>query len=94
MKIGDIVVRKSYNKDIIFKVVGFGVDENNRKIAMLKGVAFRILADAYLEDLEIIQMPDMNDILIDRNVENLLYRSVKKAKERQKEYERNTKNSI
>ena len=39
----------------------------------------------YLDDLEIVQLPDMNDILIDRNVENLLYRSVKKAKERQLE---------
>ncbi|MDY3000357.1 MAG: sporulation peptidase YabG, partial [Romboutsia timonensis] len=25
MKIGDIVTRKSYNKDIIFKIVGFGI---------------------------------------------------------------------
>ena len=84
MKIGDIVARKSYNKDIIFKIVGFNIDENNNKIAVLKGIAFRVIADAYLEDLEIVQMPDMNDILIDRNVENLLYRSVKKARERQK----------
>ena len=84
MRIGDIVARKSYNKDIIFKIEAFSVDENNQKIALLKGIAFRVVADAYLDDLEIVQLPDMNDILIDRNVENLLYRSVKKAKERQK----------
>ncbi len=84
MRIGDIVARKSYNKDIIFKIEAFSVDENNQKIAILKGIAFRVVADAYLDDLEIVQLPDMNDILIDRNVENLLYRSVKKAKERQK----------
>ena len=29
MKIGDIVTRKSYNKDIIFKIVGFGIDNKN-----------------------------------------------------------------
>ncbi|MDU2198974.1 MAG: sporulation peptidase YabG, partial [Peptostreptococcaceae bacterium] len=84
MRIGDIVARKSYNKDIIFKIEAFSVDENKQKIALLKGIAFRVVADAYLDDLEIVQLPDMNDILIDRNVENLLYRSVKKAKERQK----------
>ena len=84
MRIGDVVARKSYNKDIIFKIEAFSIDENNKKIAILKGIAFRIVADAYLDDLEIVQLPDMNDILIDRNVENLLYRSVKKAKERQK----------
>ncbi len=39
MKIGDIVTRKSYNKDIIFKIVGFGIDNKNEKIAILKGVA-------------------------------------------------------
>ena len=47
MKIGDIVTRKSYNKDIIFKIVGFGIDNKNEKIAILKGVAFRVIADAY-----------------------------------------------
>ena len=75
MRIGDVVARKSYNKDIIFKIEAFSIDENNKKIAILKGIAFRIVADAYLDDLEIVQLPDMNDILIDRNVENLLYRS-------------------
>ena len=35
MKEGDIVVRKSYNKDIIFKIIGFSKDEDNKKIAML-----------------------------------------------------------
>ena len=47
MKIGDIVTRKSYNKDIIFKIVGFCIDNKNEKIAILKGVAFRVIADAY-----------------------------------------------
>ena len=56
MKVGDIVVRKSYNKDIIFKIIGFNIDEENRKIAIIKGVAFRIIADAYIEDLEILKL--------------------------------------
>ena len=39
MKIGDIVTRKSYNKDIIFKIVGFVIDNKNENIYILKGVA-------------------------------------------------------
>ena len=72
MKTGDIVARKSYNKDIIFKIIAFSVDENNQKIALLKGIAFRVVADAYLDDLEEVQLPDMRDILIDKNVEDIL----------------------
>lgn len=84
MKIGDIVARRSYNKDIIFKIVGFSIDEDNRKMAVLKGVAFRIIADAYLEDLELVKLPDLKNILIDKNVEGILSQSLVKAKERQK----------
>ena len=51
MKIGDIVARKSYNRDIIFKIVGFNIDNRNEKYAILKGIAFRIIADSYLDDL-------------------------------------------
>lgn len=84
MKTGDIVARKSYNKDIVFKIMGFSIDENDRKIALLKGVAFRIIADAYVEDLEEVKLPDIRDILIDKNVEGILSKSVKNAKDRQK----------
>ena len=84
MKIGDIVARKSYNRDIIFKIVGFNIDNRNEKYAILKGVAFRILADSYLDDLEIVNPSDIKDILIDKNVENLLYKSMRSAQERQK----------
>lgn len=84
MKIGDIVARKSYNKDIIFKIIGFSIDEDNRKIVVLKGVAFRIIADAYLEDLELVKLPDLKSVLIDKNVEGLLSQSLVKSKERQR----------
>ena len=86
MKEGDIVVRKSYNKDIIFKITGFSRDENNKKVAILKGVAFRLIADAYLDDLELVQESDTRGILIDKNVQNLLYRSVVDARERRNLY--------
>ena len=78
MKVGDIVARKSYNKDIVFKITDI-IDQNGKKIAILKGVAFRIIADAELSDLELLKPPDIRDILMDKNVENILYRTLKKA---------------
>ena len=82
MKVGDIVARKSYNKDIVFKITDI-IDQNGKKIAILKGVAFRIIADAELSDLELLKPPDIRNILMDKNVENILYRTLKKAKERE-----------
>ena len=86
MKEGDIVARKSYNQHIIYKVMGFSKDANNKKIVLLKGVAFRLLADAYMDDLVLIEESDMRGILIDKNVRNLLYKSAIDAKERQNMY--------
>ncbi|OOB80564.1 MAG: sporulation peptidase YabG [Epulopiscium sp. Nuni2H_MBin003] len=48
-KPGDYVVRKSYNKDILFRIVTI----NSQNIAKLKGVSYRILADSHVADLEI-----------------------------------------
>lgn len=88
MKIGDVVARKSYNKDIVFRIVGFSIDENNEKIAILKGIAFRIIADAYLDDLEVVKLPDIREVLLDKDVESLLSQSMRKAKERQRKMNR------
>ena len=88
MKIGDIVTRKSYNKDIIFRIVGFNIDSKNEKIAILKGVAFRVIADAYLDDLELVNISDIRQILIDPFVEDLIGQSVKSAQDREKKMNR------
>lgn len=90
MKVGDLVARKSYNKDIIFKIIYFEVDENNKIKAILKGVAFRIIADSYLDDLEIVKIDDLKNVLIDSSVEALIYRSIKNAKDREKKLNRAT----
>ena len=88
MKIGDTVVRKSYNKDIIFRIIGFEIDENNQKIAVLKGVAFRILADSTIEDLEKVNDTEVKDLLIDKDIETRIYKSIKKSKEINKKLNR------
>lgn len=51
MKIGDIVVRKSYGKDITFKVIDVREKDGKENI-ILKGINIRIIADSTLDDLE------------------------------------------
>jgi YabG peptidase U57. len=48
LQVGDCVVRKKYNRDILFEIYHL---ENG--IAYLKGIEIRLIADSYLEDLEL-----------------------------------------
>ena len=59
IKKGDIVGRKSYNKDIIFVVTKI-IEE---KIAILKGLYERIEADSNIADLEIIKKTELQNYL-------------------------------
>ncbi|MGL5575995.1 MAG: sporulation peptidase YabG [Sarcina sp.] len=54
MKIGDYVVRKSYGKDIIFKVMDIKDNGEGKKSYVLKGNSIRILADSKEDDLEVV----------------------------------------
>ncbi|SMC28823.1 spore coat assemly protein [Clostridium acidisoli DSM 12555] len=69
MKIGDTVVRKSYNKDITFKIIDVK-DVNDKIIYVLKGVNLRIVADADGEDLEEVKEDSFGraEILFDKKV--------------------------
>lgn len=51
MEIGEYVVRKSYGKDITFKIIDIK-EKKNKKIYILKGINFRIIADSLEDDLE------------------------------------------
>jgi spore coat assembly protein len=53
IEIGSLVYRKSYNRDILFRVSDI-VFVNGRKIIILKGVNVRLEADAEEDDLDII----------------------------------------
>ena len=55
MNIGDIVARKSYNCDTWFIINHIESD-----IAILSGIYYRLLADANLSDLEIINTRNYN----------------------------------
>ena len=62
IKKGDIVGRKSYGKDIYFKVVNI-IEIKNEKVAILNGLFERIEADSFISDLEIIPKNMVNERL-------------------------------
>ncbi|WP_249029307.1 sporulation peptidase YabG [Tannockella kyphosi] len=63
MKIGDIVCRKKYGKDICFEIEAIQED-----IYYLRGIEYRLIADSTLEDLELSEFnPQDNDIEIEQN---------------------------
>lgn len=47
VKVGDIVTRKSYNHDLLFRVFRI-----NNRIVQLHGVEMRLKADAPIDDLQ------------------------------------------
>ncbi|MEF9960787.1 MAG: sporulation peptidase YabG [Niameybacter sp.] len=49
IEVGDYVVRISYNRDVLFKVV----EIKPNGIVKLKGISYRIIADAPIQDLEL-----------------------------------------
>lgn len=51
MNLGDTVVRKSYGKDITFKIIDIK-ETDSGTIYTLKGISLRVIADAPVEDLE------------------------------------------
>ena len=54
MDIGDIVVRKSYDKDVTFKIIDIKENVGERNF-ILKGINIRIIADSKGEDLEMAE---------------------------------------
>lgn len=56
MKQGDLVVRKSYGGDVIFRIAT--IDEH-LQAAVLKGTDYRLLADAPIPDLSVIRDPEV-----------------------------------
>lgn len=61
IKVGDYVTRNSYNNDTLFKVIKI-----KDGIVYLKGAEVRLIADAYLDDLEIVE-----DVIEDDDIDEL-----------------------
>ena len=83
IKKGDIVGRKSYGKDIIFKVSKI-IEKPNTKVAILNGLIERIEADSEISDLEIIEKNKVKEILkkLDNRVEKRVLNSKNQFEDR------------
>lgn len=77
MKIGDIVVRKSYGKDITFKVIDV-IEKNGKDIIILKGINIRIIADSTIDDLEKAEDEDSGsqDKILNTRVSEAINRAI------------------
>ena len=88
VKKGDIVARKSHNQDILFLVEKILRSSCGIQIAILKGVTVRIVADAYIEDLDLLDIKEVDaslrslDVRIEDRINNLLKQSKKKIKDK------------
>lgn len=77
MKIGDIVVRKSYGKDITFKVIDV-IKKNGKENIILKGINIRIIADSTIDDLEKAEDEDSGsqDKILNTRVSEAINRAI------------------
>ncbi len=99
MNTGDIVVRKSYGRDITFKVIDI-VESEEGLSCILKGLNIRIMADSPSEDLEIVDWNNVGDVdkvfnkRVKLSIKNiLLTREEIKVEARKKERYRNRRYS-
>ncbi|MDD4504707.1 MAG: sporulation peptidase YabG [Clostridiaceae bacterium] len=61
IKIGDIVARKSYGYDILFKVHDIAAGKEGSRIIFLKGLNYRLFADAPEYDIVKVPMSKVNE---------------------------------
>ena len=82
IKIGDIVGRKSYGKDIIFRVKNI-INTKKKSIAILTGVTKRVEADSEIEDLELIEKDRIRKTLkrLDEEIELKVEQAKNKSEE-------------
>ena len=84
IKKGDIVARYSHKCDIMFFVQNIIRNLDGIEIAILKGITIRIVADAYLNDLVILDNKKVNENLrsLDIKIEDRIKKEEYKYKER------------
>ena len=94
IKKGDIVARKSHCCDILFSVEKIMKSTKGMQIAILKGITVRIVADAYLEDLVLLDNKKLDDSIrsLDNKIENRINNLFSKDKTKIKYKERNFQN--
>lgn len=78
MKVGDLVVRKSYDKDITFKIIDINEDAEGNTVYILKGISIRIIADSRGDDLEMVddEYAGTKEKILNRRVEEAIKKAV------------------
>jgi spore coat assembly protein len=77
LKVGDIVVRKSYGNDVYFKIADIITKDGQKPVYVLKGLFYRIEADSNGEDL-VRQDSRKASVDIEKNIrgaKNTMYRN-------------------
>lgn len=83
MKVGDFVVRKSYDKDVTFKIIDIK-EVDGKIIYVLKGLHIRIIADSKEDDLEKVEdsMAGDKDKTFDSKVNDIINKVILSREER------------
>ena len=84
LKIGDIVGRKSYGCDIIFRVANISKDHEGKDIMLLRGINVRLMADSPESDLVLLSQEDA-----DKDTEVFAARMRKETKTKGKNRKKN-----
>ena len=88
IKTGDVVGRKSYNMDVMFKVIDIYNDDGGKKMAHLKGLDYRLCATAPLEDLQKYESRDISSYwqtLMKKNTEQMKRVFSRRSRERMRD---------
>ncbi|SHH32564.1 sporulation peptidase YabG [Tepidibacter thalassicus] len=89
MRIGDLVVRKSHGKDVLFRIIDIVENKNKKKQVILKGIDFRLIADSSVDDLEVVRQDNVRNYIFSRQIESLLNKAIKNRLDRNRKYYRN-----
>ncbi|WP_331488058.1 sporulation peptidase YabG [Caminicella sporogenes] len=85
LKIGDIVARKSYNYDVLFKVTDIVEGPNSKKTVVLKGLYLRLVADSPESDIKKIPYNEIDRFSKDFNKKvNRIIKNILKERKAQK----------
>lgn len=60
VKIGDIVARKSYQFDLLFRIIDMKITESGEEVAILYGDEVRLIADSLCNDLMVVDEEERN----------------------------------
>lgn len=85
MRIGDTVVRKSYGKDITFKIIDINETEKGLEY-VIKGRNLRLIADSPAEDLELVK--DSYNSVKDEVLNKRVNKAIKKVISQRNNYYR------